>query len=59
MINLYNKHYVKTMNKYKDIMDTICTITLTKLPTQTEAPIFKINVYQHLEYSQMMYLKQA
>ena len=42
MINLYNKHYVKTMNKYKNIMDTICTITLTKLPTQTEASIFKI-----------------
>ena len=42
MIKTYDKNYLRTMKRYQSIMDTICTITTTKLPTQTEASIFKI-----------------
>lgn len=39
---IYNKHYEKTFKKLIDISDTICTITLEKLPSQTVSSIFRI-----------------
>lgn len=36
----YSKHYLKTFEKFQNIVDIECVITLEKLPSQTENPIF-------------------
>lgn len=39
---IYNKHYLATFKKFQDITNVECVITLQKLPSQTENPIFII-----------------
>ena len=39
---IYSEQYLKTFKRFQDVVDTDCIITLSQLPSQTEAPIFKI-----------------
>lgn len=39
---IYNKHYLATFKKFQDITNVDCVITLEKLPSQTENPIFVV-----------------
>lgn len=40
---IFNKHYLKTYKRYRDILSIEVILILKKLPSQSEAPIFKIN----------------
>lgn len=39
---IYSKHYLATFKKFQDVTDVECVITLEKLPSQTENPIFVV-----------------
>ena len=39
---IFNEHYLKTYKRYRDILSIEVILVLKKLPSQTEAPIFKI-----------------